>query len=57
LSAGLLCQNSIEAGSIYEVLAPFITAPLIDKAASLGFQHWINQVENELFKVYFLKKN
>ena len=49
--------NCIEAGSIYEVIAPFIPAPLIDKATSLGFQHWINQVESELFKVYFLKKN
>lgn len=47
--------NRIEAGSIYEVVAPFIPAPLIDKAASLGFAHWINQIGNDLIKVYFLK--
>jgi len=47
--------TGIAAGSIYEVIAPFIPAPLIDKAVSLGFDHWINQVESELFKVYFLK--
>lgn len=47
--------NGIEAGCIYEVLAPFISAPLIEKATSLGFIHWINQSENELIKVHFLK--
>lgn len=52
-----LAEMNKSGGSIYEVIAPFIPAPLIDKAVSLGFDHWINKVESELFKVYFLKKN
>jgi len=30
--------NHLETGKIYELKAPFLTAPLIDKATSLGFE-------------------
>ena len=40
---------------IYLVIAPFIPAPLIDKATSLKINHWIDKIESELFRVYFMK--
>lgn len=42
-------------GSIYKLVAPFLPAPLIDKAVSLGFQHWVNQKSEEEVVVYFYK--
>jgi uncharacterized protein (DUF2249 family) len=47
--------NQLSAGEIYEVIAPFIPAPLIDKASSLNIQHWVLEEHSELFKVYFQK--
>ncbi|MCY1721208.1 DUF1858 domain-containing protein [Prolixibacteraceae bacterium Z1-6] len=38
---------------IYKIIAPFIPAPLIDKASSLGFIHWVSQKDDETFEVYF----
>lgn len=48
--------RSLSENSIYKIIAPFIPAPLIDKATSLGFEHWVNQQKNEKFLVYFKKK-
>ena len=45
--------NKLEEGLIYLLIAPFLTAPLIDKATSLGFRHWVNQVSSEEFHIYF----
>ncbi len=42
-------------GEIYELTAPFNPAPLIDKATGLGFRHWIEQVGEEEYRVYFTK--
>jgi hypothetical protein len=47
--------NHLEAGKIYELKAPFLTAPLIDKAASLGLTHWIDQKSDYEFFIYFCK--
>lgn len=41
-------------GYIYQLIAPFLPVPLIDKATSLGFTHWIKE-EEDLFFVYFIK--
>lgn len=30
-------------GEIYELVAPFMPAPLVDKATSLGMAHWVQQ--------------
>jgi uncharacterized protein (DUF2249 family) len=49
--------KNLPEGSIYELTAPFNPAPLIEKAAGLGFTHWIDQVEEEEFRVYFHKKS
>lgn len=48
--------NQMESNSIYEVIAPFIPAPLIDKASSLQISHYVLEENAEYFKVYFYKK-
>ncbi len=48
--------NKQKNGSIYKLTAPFLPAPLIDKAASLQIDHWIVKEQDELFRVYFYKK-
>ena len=40
---------------ILEISAPFIPAPLIDKAIGLGYDHWISEVAEDEFLVYFKK--
>jgi hypothetical protein len=40
-------------GEIFKMIAPFLTAPLIDKASSLNFKHWIRQVKDNEFEIYF----
>lgn len=48
--------RSLPDGKIYKLIAPFIPAPLIDKASSIGFDHWVKQEDQERFFVYFLSK-
>lgn len=43
-------------GKIYELKAPFLPAPLIDKAKSLNFDHWVVQESSGKCKVYFISK-
>lgn len=43
-------------GAIYKLSAPFLPAPLIDKGASLGLEHWLVKQAEESFEVYFYKK-
>ncbi|MCU0458102.1 MAG: DUF1858 domain-containing protein [Bacteroidales bacterium] len=45
--------NRLEPGVIYRVIAPFVPAPLIEKASSLKIDHWLEQEAAELFHVYF----
>ncbi len=45
----------MEPGGIFLIVAPFITAPLIDKAASLGFDHYLEKHSETLFHIYFYK--
>ena len=45
--------NKLPEKKIYKLTAPFLPAPLIDKASSLGFSHWIVKEQEELFLVYF----
>ena len=45
--------NHLEEGKIYELKAPFLTAPLIDKATSLGLKHWIDKKSDEEYFIYF----
>ena len=47
--------RKMQKGELYKVVAPFLPAPLIDKSASLGFDHWINWINTEKLAVYFYK--
>ena len=48
--------KKLETGKIYKLIAPFLPAPLIDKASSLNFDNWISEEETNIFHVYFIKK-
>lgn len=48
--------KELQKESIYKIIAPFIPAPLIDKATSLGFTHWVCQQKDNGFYVYFRKE-
>ena len=45
--------NKLKTDDIYQVIAPFIPAPLIDKATSLNIAHWIDKKGEELYHGYF----
>jgi hypothetical protein len=47
--------QKLQAGAIYELTVPFLPAPLIDKASSLGCSHWVKEEGAEHFVVYFVK--
>ncbi|HSV88551.1 MAG TPA: DUF1858 domain-containing protein [Bacteroidales bacterium] len=48
--------KTLPAGKIYELKAPFLPAPLIDKAKSLNFEHWVVQEQGGNCTVYFHSK-
>ena len=45
--------NDLAPDSLYKLTAPFLPAPLIDKAISLGFEHWVRKIDEDQFEVYF----
>ena len=47
--------NVLPHDTIYKLIAPFLPAPLIDKASSLQVEHWIVKENAELYHVYFYK--
>jgi len=47
--------NKMTKATIYKLIAPFLPAPLIDKASSLQLSHWVTKENDELFIVYFYK--
>ncbi len=47
--------NAMPQGEIYELKAPFLPAPLIDKATSLGVAHWVKKLDAENYHIYFYK--
>jgi hypothetical protein len=48
--------NKMEKGTIYELSAPFLPAPLIDKSTSLGLQHWVRKIDEDSYLVYFYRQ-
>jgi hypothetical protein len=42
--------------SIYKMIAPFLPAPLIDKASSIDAKHWVVKEREDLFIIYFLMR-
>lgn len=47
--------NQMKNGEIYKMIAPFLTAPLIDKAIGLGFQNYVHKQSDSLYHIYFVK--
>jgi hypothetical protein len=47
--------NKLPDGKIFKLTAPFLPAPLIDKASSLQFDHWVKKEQDDLFLIYFHK--
>jgi hypothetical protein len=47
--------NALDQGDIYKLRAPFMPAPLVDKASSLGISHWVTQQDDQEFVVYFCR--
>jgi len=50
----LIAVEKMEDGEIFELVTPFVPAPLLDKVQAKGFLLWTNQ-EGDLFKSYFFK--
>lgn len=48
--------KNLEPGKVLETIAPFLPAPLIDKAGGLGYAHWIVDNGTEEFRIYFKNK-
>ncbi|MEZ5072705.1 MAG: hypothetical protein R2751_17530 [Bacteroidales bacterium] len=51
----LSALKKLKEEEILEINAPFIPAPLIDKAVGLGYDYWISEVAEDEFLVYFKK--
>ncbi len=47
--------RKLTVGKIYKLRAPFVPAPLIDKATSLNFKHWVDKKTEEKIDVYFFR--
>ena len=48
--------NALGQGDIYKLVAPFMPAPLVDKASSLGMSHWVTQDDDQEFVIYFYRE-
>ena len=48
--------HKLQDNVIYKLIAPFLPAPLIDKASSLNTSHWIQKENEQLYNIYFIKK-
>ena len=47
--------KEIETGTIYELITPFLPAPLLDKVKAQGFNVWSNEKHPDIVKSYFYK--
>ncbi|MDF1576643.1 MAG: DUF1858 domain-containing protein [Bacteroidales bacterium] len=47
--------KKLKKNEILGIIAPFLPAPLLDKAIGLGYQHWIRKVSEEEIHIYFKK--
>ena len=47
--------KKMDNNSIYKLIAPFLPAPLIDKASSIDVEHYIVKESEEKFIIYFYK--
>ncbi len=49
--------KSLTEKDIYELTVPLLTVPLIEKATSLGFNHWFDKQKEDLFVIHFRQKS
>jgi len=47
--------KQLPAGNLFKLGAPFLPAPLIDKASSMEIDHWVNEISEADFEIYFYK--
>ena len=48
--------QALDRGDIYRLVAPFMPAPLVDKASSLGISHWLTRQDDGGFTIYFCRE-
>jgi hypothetical protein len=48
--------KALRQGDIYELVAPFMPAPLVDKASSLGVSHWVTHKDDQDLVIYFCRE-
>lgn len=47
--------RNLSEGKVYRLIAPFLPAPLMDKASSLGMAHWVEKRDDEEFSICFYR--
>ncbi|MBN1658031.1 MAG: DUF1858 domain-containing protein [Anaerolineae bacterium] len=47
--------QALDPGDIYRLIAPFMPAPLVDKASSLDIAHWVTRQDDGEFVIYFCR--
>ncbi len=47
--------NTFEVGNIYQLITPFLPAPLLEKVKALGYECWTKTEDNGVFSNYFCK--
>ncbi len=45
--------QSLAEGEIFELITPFVPAPIVDMATGKGFETWSDEVSADLVKTYF----
>ena len=45
--------KDLKEDEIYKLIAPFLTVPLIEKAAGIGYGHWAYKAGEEEYYIYF----
>jgi hypothetical protein len=45
--------RDLSEGKVFKLRAPFLPAPLIDKATSLGLAHWVEKGGDDDFAIFF----
>jgi hypothetical protein len=48
--------SEVPAGQVYQLTAPFVPAPLVDRARTEGFQVWWKHSEGDVVEVYFFRE-
>jgi hypothetical protein len=54
-SAVMTDLHGFEEGAVYELVTPFLPAPLIDKVKDMGFRCWTKKESDSLYLNYFMK--